>query len=184
MRLCVSCRFVSPPGSLLCGRCGRSFDGRLCPRHHVSPAGSRFCVRCGHKELTETTLWLPLGWLSRLLAWGTALLLISLAAHHAGGIVQGLWAVARWVLMGLLGIRPCALLRAVGAILSWGVALLILSWLLPGAAGGRLRGVLLGLLHWAGQTSFRLARWTGRWLYRRVEGAPAVPKKAEKKKKH
>ncbi len=183
MRLCLSCRFVSPADSLLCGRCGRSFGGRLCPRHHLSPAGSRFCVQCGKQELTESTLFLSLGWLSRLIAWGAVLLLVSLLTHHAGGFAHCLWTAACWALVHLLNVCPCAVVgEAVGA-LTWLLALLLLSWLLPGTAGARLRGALLGTLRWTGRVASRMTRAFGVWLYRRVEGAPATPEKTEKKKK-
>ncbi len=181
MRLCLSCRFVSPADSLLCGRCGRSFGGRLCPRHHLSPAGSRFCVRCGKQELTESTLFLSMGWLSRLIAWGAVLLLISLIARHAGGLARSLWAVAWWALIHLLNICPCAVVRELVRALTWLLALLLLSWLLPVAAGARLRGALFGTLRWTGHIASRMTRAFGVWLYRRVEGAAVTP---EKKKKH
>lgn len=183
MHLCLSCRFVSPAGSLLCGRCGRSFGGRLCSRHHLSPAGSQFCVQCGKQELTESTLFLSLGWVSRLIAWGGALLLISLITHHASGLAYGLWAVAWWAVVHLLNVCPCAVVRELVRALTWLLALLLLSWLLPGTAGARLRGALLGTLRWTGHAAFRMTRAFGVWLYRRVEGAPAAPEKTEKKKK-
>jgi len=183
MRLCLSCRFVSPAASLLCGRCGRSFGGRLCPRHHLSPVGSRFCVQCGKQELTDATLFLSLGWLSRLLAWGVALLLISLITHHAGGLAHGLWAVAWWALVHLLNICPCVVMRELVGVLTWLLALLLLSWLLPGIAGARLRGALFGTLRWTWHVASRMTHAFGGWLYRRVEGAPATPEKSGKKKK-
>lgn len=185
MRLCLSCRFVSPAGSLLCGRCGRSFGGRLCPRHHLSPAGSQFCVQCGKKELTDPTLFLPLGWLSRLLAWGVALLLLSLISHHVGGLAGSLWSLACWSLIHLLNVCPCAIVQGVAKASIWLLALLVFSWFLPGPAGTRLRGALLGTLHWTGRIAYRLTRGFGRWLHHRVEGAPATSEKTEKKnKKH
>ena len=183
MRLCLSCRFVSPAGSLLCGRCGRSFGGRLCPRHHLSPAGSQFCVQCGKKELTDSTLFLTLGWLSRLLAWGMALLLLSLLSHHVGGLAHSLWSVACWSLLHLLNICPCVVVQGMVRALTWLLALLLLSWFLPGTAGARLQGALFGTLRWTGRTAYHMARAFGVWLYRRVEGAPATSGKSEKKKK-
>ena len=185
MRLCLSCRFVSPAGSLLCGRCGRSFGGRLCPRHHLSPAGSQFCVQCGKKELTDATLFLSFGWLSRLLAWGMALLLISFITHHAGSLVRSLWAVACWSLIHLLNICPCAVVQQMMRIVSWLLALLLLSYFLPASGGTRLRGVLLGALRWSGRVAYRLTRGFGRWLYHRIEGAsPTSEKTQTQKKKH
>lgn len=183
MRVCLSCWFVSPVGSLLCGRCGRSFGGRLCPRHHLSPAGSQFCVQCGKQELIEATLFLSLGWLSRLIAWGAVFLLISLITHHAGGLAHSFWAVASWALIHMLNICPCAVVQKTVKALTWFPALLLLSWLLPGATGTRLRGALLGTLRWTGTVVYRMLRGFGGWLYRRVEGSPAPSEKSEKKKK-
>ncbi len=150
MCLCLSCRFVSPADSLRCGRCRRSFGGRLCPRHHLSPAGSQFCVQCGKQELTDATLSLSLGWLNRLLAWGIVLLCVSFIARHTPRLLGSLWSVLCWALIHLLGLCPCTLLQGAARILSWIGALLLLSLILPGGLGARFRALLFSTLRWTG----------------------------------
>ena len=184
MRLCLSCRFVSPADALFCGRCGRSFGGRLCPRHHRSPAGSKFCVHCGRQELTQATLHLPLGWLSRLTAWGCVLLALSLLAHHFGSLAWSAVCLANWTLIHVLNLCPCAVWK--GAVLGsqWLLALFLVSWLLPGSTGQRLRTGLRHALHWTFRAGKRLALGFGRGMLRLAEGAPSKTETKDKKKKH
>lgn len=183
MRLCLSCRFVSPAGALRCGRCGRSFGGRLCPRHHLSPAGSQFCVECGRQDLTEAALFLPLGWVSRLVAWGLVLAVVSLLAHHTGGVAGLLWRVTSWGLIHLLDICPCGLMRALFRLAAWLLALLLLSWCLPREMGQPVRALLFRSLHGSGHFLYRATHALFGGLHRWVEGEKGADKKAGKKKK-
>lgn len=183
MRLCLSCRFVSPTGALRCGRCGRSFGGRLCPRHHLSPAGSQFCVECGRQDLTEAALFLPLGWVSRLVAWSLVLLAVSLLAHHAGRGAGLLWPLAAWTLVHVLNVCPCSVIRAIIRLAAWLVALLLVSWCLPREVGQPMRAFLLHSLRWSGRWLYRMTGAVLTWLRRCVEGERENDKKAAKKKK-
>ena len=182
MRLCLTCRFVSPDGALLCGRCGRSFDGRLCPRHHLSPAGSQFCVQCGRQDLTEATLHLPLGWLSRVCAWGFVFLCLSTITHHAGSLVGIFWDMICWGLIHLLNISPCWLLREGIRAVTWLIALLVVSYILPSPLGSHFRTSLIHALRWGSRTAVGIALMTSHWVFYRVEGAPKNDGKKSKKK--
>jgi len=72
--LCLNCRKLWPTGTVYCGQCGRSFDGRLCPKGHRSPASSDFCLFCGDTKLSQSTPSVQLGWLTR--AGGCVVLLL------------------------------------------------------------------------------------------------------------
>ena len=37
---------------LFCNFCGRSYDVKLCPRHHVNPRVADVCSQCGSRELS------------------------------------------------------------------------------------------------------------------------------------
>lgn len=154
MRLCLSCYRLWPREAILCGWCGRSFNGRLCPRRHLSPASARCCVLCGQTPLTEPTASLPLGWLAALLVWsalaGLAVCVwhfISTPLEHEAR--QGL----AWLMTGgvVLALIPGALGRQVRARVS-----------------RFLRGLWRLALYGAG---YRLLRDTGRWLHSLVEGS-------------
>jgi DNA-directed RNA polymerase subunit RPC12/RpoP len=37
---------------LFCGKCGRTFDVKLCPRLHVNPRSAEVCSQCGSRDLS------------------------------------------------------------------------------------------------------------------------------------
>lgn len=66
MRFCLACRSLSSSGPI-CSKCGRSFDGRLCPQGHLSDLDAKFCSQCRSQALTDGTASIRLGGLLRLL---------------------------------------------------------------------------------------------------------------------
>ena len=78
MKLCLSCYHLSPGESVYCGTCGRSFGGRICrtKKKHLSPPSAQVCVQCGSTDLTDSTLFFPLGWIWRTIVFGCLLLLL------------------------------------------------------------------------------------------------------------
>jgi len=53
MKYCTNCRRMAPGAPLFCVTCGRTFDVRLCPRHHPNSRSAEFCVQCGSSDLSE-----------------------------------------------------------------------------------------------------------------------------------
>ena len=53
MRYCHNCSRFSAGTPLFCSNCGRTFDVRVCPRHHVNPRDAQVCRECGSRELTQ-----------------------------------------------------------------------------------------------------------------------------------
>ncbi len=52
MKYCYHCGKMTAGEPLYCGTCGRTYDVRLCPRHHVNPRGAEVCSKCGSRELS------------------------------------------------------------------------------------------------------------------------------------
>lgn len=52
MRFCNQCGKMTAGEALYCGTCGRTYDVRLCPRHHTNPRGAEVCSKCGSRELS------------------------------------------------------------------------------------------------------------------------------------
>lgn len=52
MRYCNYCQRLTAGQPLFCQFCGRSFDVKLCPRHHANPRTAEFCAECGSRELS------------------------------------------------------------------------------------------------------------------------------------
>src|SRR5258708_37485543 len=53
MKYCRSCRHLNVGDQQFCGKCGRSYDVRLCPRLHINPVHASACSECGSKELSS-----------------------------------------------------------------------------------------------------------------------------------
>ena len=52
MKYCYQCGKMTAGEPLYCGTCGRTYDVKLCPRHHVNPRGAEVCSKCGSRELS------------------------------------------------------------------------------------------------------------------------------------
>jgi len=52
MKYCFNCNHITPGEPLFCNACGRSFDIKLCPRHHKNPRTAEACSQCGSRDLS------------------------------------------------------------------------------------------------------------------------------------
>jgi hypothetical protein len=62
---------MTPGDPLYCNFCGRSYDLKLCPRHHPNPRIAELCSQCGSRELSTpqprvSVWWRILEWLTRM----------------------------------------------------------------------------------------------------------------------
>ena len=88
MKYCYQCGKMTAGEPLYCGTCGRTYDVKLCPRHHVNPRGAEVCSKCGSRELSTPQPKIPaaiqlLGLLVRLglgllLAYASLSLIVAL----------------------------------------------------------------------------------------------------------
>src|SRR5205807_4031359 len=115
MKHCFNCGRISAGDPLFCNTCGRSFDKKLCPRHHPNPRSAEICSRCGSRELSTPQPNVSLGW--KFLEWlmrmviGALLLLLSVFLGFE-------------VLKGLLG-SP----MVQGGLVLLGMLLFVLAWI-------------------------------------------------------
>lgn len=105
MILCLRCRYLTPSGSVYCSGCGSTFGSRRCEKEHLSPASARFCTTCGSGDLTRATGYLPLGCLSRALAWILLLWGLRLAVFHRESLLRLLGRFTGAILSFVFG--PC-----------------------------------------------------------------------------
>ena len=105
MILCLSCRALSPTGSLYCQRCRKSFGVKRCPKGHPNPASARYCTQCASESLGPSTPYLPLGLFVRALTWLILLSCLKVAIAHGPGIL-GLILQAAEALFGFLFGEP------------------------------------------------------------------------------
>ena len=71
MKYCYECGRMTPGKPLYCNYCGRSYDLKLCPRHHLNPRIAEICSQCGSRELSTpqpkvSIWWRILEWLARM----------------------------------------------------------------------------------------------------------------------
>ena len=59
MRLCFSCRRVTPGAPSYCHYCGKTYNVRLCSRGHINPRSANVCSQCGSKELSTPQRKIP-----------------------------------------------------------------------------------------------------------------------------
>ena len=52
MTYCYNCGHMTAGEPLFCGKCGRTYDVKLCPRLHPNPRGAEVCSKCGSRELS------------------------------------------------------------------------------------------------------------------------------------
>lgn len=80
MKYCYECGRMTPGDPLYCNFCGRSYNVKLCPRHHPNPRIAEICAQCGSRELSTpqpkvSVWWRILEWLTRMVVGAFALLL-------------------------------------------------------------------------------------------------------------
>jgi len=59
MKLCFSCRRVTPGTPSYCHYCGKTYNVRLCSRGHINPRSANVCSQCGSKELSTPQRKIP-----------------------------------------------------------------------------------------------------------------------------
>lgn len=74
---------MTPGDPLYCNFCGRSYDVKLCPRHHPNPRIAEMCSQCGSRDLSTpqpkvSVWWRILEWLTRMFV-GAFLVFLSMA---------------------------------------------------------------------------------------------------------
>lgn len=52
MRFCYECGRITAGDPLFCNFCGRSYNVKLCPRHHPNPRIADVCSQCGSRDLS------------------------------------------------------------------------------------------------------------------------------------
>ena len=135
MKRCRKCGFVSPVGSRLCGGCGRSFRGRLCPANHRSPADVEFCVYCGSSDLTEYTASFPLGWMSQLLVLGIGVLLVRWLWHHTAEAISLAWWGFVTLIAIVIGCAPQEVHESIMSLCASALVVTLLLLVFPGRQG-------------------------------------------------
>jgi hypothetical protein len=112
MKYCYECGRITAGEPLYCNFCGRSYDLKLCPRHHVNPRVAEVCSQCGSRELSTpqprvSVLWRVLSFILKIVVGGFLVLLsLALVAEVIKGALSnpqmqnGLLALA--ILLGIL----------------------------------------------------------------------------------
>jgi hypothetical protein len=76
MKYCYECGRMTPGDPLYCNFCGRSYDLKLCPRHHPNPRIAEICSQCGSRELSTPQPKVSIWW--RILEWLTRMFVAAL----------------------------------------------------------------------------------------------------------
>jgi len=78
MKYCYQCGRVTVGEPLYCNSCGRSYNVKLCPRHHANPRSAEVCAQCGSRDLSTPQPRVPISIrvLAFLLSLGPGLLLV------------------------------------------------------------------------------------------------------------
>ena len=82
MKFCLNCGHSTAGEPLFCNYCGRSYNVKLCPRHHINPRHAEVCSKCGSRDLSTPQPKLSPGWkvlgFLLLVLFGSALVWFSL----------------------------------------------------------------------------------------------------------
>ncbi len=139
MRLCLTCRYLSPSKTLYCAHCARSFGGRRCALRHLSPPHAVCCVQCGRTELSEATASVNLGGAVGLVVWAGALVFLAFLWRYGAGMGRVALEAAYWFLAILFPVDSDTLWRGVERAVVWIVVAFVLLQLIPGQIGQGLR---------------------------------------------
>ena len=115
MKYCYQCGRVSSGEPLFCMFCGRSYNVKLCPRHHANPRYAECCSQCGSRELSTPQPKVPFFWrvlevLLRVLV-GVLLVVLSItvleellrsSVVQAGIVILLLLLAALWAMWAML----------------------------------------------------------------------------------
>jgi uncharacterized membrane protein YvbJ len=87
MKFCYQCGRMTAGEPLYCNSCGRSYDVKLCPRHHANPRSAEVCSQCGSRELSTpqpriSVWWKILEFLAKVI-FGVLLVYLTLAGFVA-----------------------------------------------------------------------------------------------------
>ncbi len=52
MKYCYECGRITAGEPVFCQFCGRSYDVKLCQRHHPNPRNAEVCSQCGSRDLS------------------------------------------------------------------------------------------------------------------------------------
>jgi len=89
MKFCYNCGRLTPGDPLYCIGCSRTFNHKLCPRHHQNPRSAEVCSQCGSRELSTPQPKVPVRW--RVLAFVTrvvvAVCLLAITLAFLKGMV-------------------------------------------------------------------------------------------------
>jgi len=179
MRICLKCRSVSARNASYCGRCGGAFGGLRCSSGHLSPglAKRSFCPVCRTAELVQPVPSMNLGIVTRIVAWGLALLALKYLFAHLGLIAHELILALEWI------IGKCVV-GFLGSILSLLFALWVFIRCIAVFNPEYARSIdpfpKLVPMIWKG--SIRALSWFGRTLFLLVEGR-ALPASKDNKRK-
>jgi hypothetical protein len=115
MNYCYNCGHITPGEPLYCNYCGRSYDVKLCPRHHPNPRSADVCSKCGSRELSTPQPKVPAMWkllaivirlgLGLFLFYVTLSFLVALARttqFQQALVAVGLLLVALWLVWSKL----------------------------------------------------------------------------------
>ena len=84
MKYCYQCGRLTAGEPLYCNSCGRSYNVKLCPRHHPNPRSAEVCSQCGSRELStpqpRVSFWWKVLEVLVEIALGIVLVLVSLSA--------------------------------------------------------------------------------------------------------
>ena len=92
MKYCYNCGRITTGAPLFCNFCGRSYNVKLCPRHHVNPRNAEACSQCGSRDLStpqpKVPLWVPV--VEFLLSLVPGLILATVSAVTIGFVITHL----------------------------------------------------------------------------------------------
>lgn len=112
MKYCRSCRRLTIGAPLFCGKCGRSYRVRFCPKLHRNPVTASVCSQCGSKELSSPHQ------AASALARGAAVLGLIIGMLFVAGTLFYLVQFIRQLLAEPDSILP-AMLVGLGIALAW-----------------------------------------------------------------
>ena len=88
MLFCLHCKRLNGAGSFYCQGCNGTFGRKLCKKKHVAAMNADFCPVCGSDKLSTPVHYVPLGCVTRLLAWAVTALALWASWRLGAPLIQ------------------------------------------------------------------------------------------------
>lgn len=143
---------------------------------------ARYCSVCRTHELSESAPYMPVGYVTRPIAWLIVVIVVGWVCHHITSVFSIIWIDLAWLLFHVVGVPLCGVVAFAIRLGFLTTVLYVISQLAPKSAVGTIAGLVLRFIIILMKLGSRAVITVGQALFRVVEGRRQERKKMNSKK--